>query len=537
MGSSFTRSAATNLVIFSLVGGALLLFFATAASAALIDITVVGIWESANVSPIYNKFGLVGGDRFVMRATYDDTTLFDGSEGVTATIDPAVNPGTSFNVIIPHLAGGPNPLLFDHSDHTDIGFAPFVQIEFDGPNAGSPGNFRNFEIHVDFSFAGDLHDFDTFMGAVQTESDLYNESQGFNLAGVGTGAEHLVVVVNDVTSNAGGPYVFDASNLSLNTGGASGGGSGFLKVFDWTGPGGVLANSPGAAISFVLSESGLVDTTDISSISLAVTEFYTDFTSSSDNASVSYANAPPAVSSASGTGQPDFSIDFAASLSDSDFAANALVPGFENVTLEFLYNSSVFLVGSGNLDIATLLGIFGGVGVFSVEARATDLAGATDSLAVNVSVIQCNVQEDCDDGAFCNGSETCFANACLSGSGDPCLGNSSPFCDESHDQRVDCLKDGDCDDGAFCTGAETCVAGLCSSPGDPCTSPTPFCDEVVDTCSACLTALDCSSGEVCSVGICGPVVPAASPELRVLLVVAILSIALAALGFSRRSSS
>jgi hypothetical protein len=347
--------------------GLLAFLLAAPAAGTLIDIVVVATWESANVSPVINKLGFVDGDKFVMRAVYDDTTLFDGTEGVTATIDPTVNAGTSFNVIVPHAAGAPNPLLFDHADHTFIGFAPNAQIEFDGTDAVlDPGVFRNFEIHVDFSFAGDLHDFDTFKGPIQTETDMFNESQGYNLAAVGAGADHLAIVINDITANPGGPYLFDFANLSLVTNGSSGGGSGFPVVFDWTGPGGTLANSPGAAIAFGLAESGLANTLDSSTIDLVATELYTDFVSSSAAANVSYANAPPSVLSATGTNEADSSITFAATFSDGDLAANVLVPGFEIVTLEFLYNSVVFLVGGGNVLPTSLASIFPNALIFKM---------------------------------------------------------------------------------------------------------------------------------------------------------------------------
>jgi hypothetical protein len=194
------------------------------------------------------------------------------------------------------------------------------------------------------------------------------------------------VVINDITANAGGPYVFDASNLSKNTNGTSGGGSGLTQDFDWTGPGGALANSPGANIAFGLAESGLLDTTDTDSISLIVTENFTGFESASDQASVSYLNLVPIVSEAAGTSEVDGSITFSADVADPDLNANALVAGFENVDLDFLFDSSVFLSGEGNLDLATLLGIFGSPGTYEVIARATDLAGTTGTKVFNIDV-------------------------------------------------------------------------------------------------------------------------------------------------------
>ena len=117
-----------------------------------------------------------------------------------------------------------------------------------------------------------------------------------------------------------------------------------------------------------------------------MTENFTDFVSASANATVSYNNAAPSVLAASGVEELDHSITFAANTNDVDLAANALVGGFETLTTEFLFNDVVFLVSEGNVDLATLLGIFGGPGTFEVVARATDLAGVSTSLAFNIDV-------------------------------------------------------------------------------------------------------------------------------------------------------
>ncbi|MEE9295816.1 MAG: endonuclease [Phycisphaerae bacterium] len=88
----------------------------------------------------------------------------------------------------------------------------------------------------------------------------------------------------------------------------------------------------------------------------------------------------------------------------------------------------------------------------------------------------CNVNADCDDGLFCNGTETCVAGSCVAGA-DPCPGQN---CDEATDTCADCFNDAQCDDGLFCNGPETCVANLCQAGTDPC-APLP-CNEGTDTC-------------------------------------------------------
>ena len=94
--------------------------------------------------------------------------------------------------------------------------------------------------------------------------------------------------------------------------------------------------------------------------------------------------------------------------------------------------------------------------------------------------VPCSVDADCDDGAFCNGAETCNAGFCQAGS-DPCAANPTWTCDEVADVCVpECTVDADCDDGTFCNGAETCNAGTCQAGSDPCAGQ--CCDEGTSSC-------------------------------------------------------
>ncbi len=70
---------------------------------------------------------------------------------------------------------------------------------------------------------------------------------------------------------------------------------------------------------------------------------------------------------------------------------------------------------------------------------------------------ECTADADCDDGLFCNGAETCVAEACVAGT-DPCDGGE---CDEENDQCVaaGCTSDADCADGEFCD----LVSGECAT--------------------------------------------------------------------------
>ena len=85
----------------------------------------------------------------------------------------------------------------------------------------------------------------------------------------------------------------------------------------------------------------------------------------------------------------------------------------------------------------------------------------------------------CSNGLFCDGTETCDAVLGCQGGTDPCLGGA---CDEAGDVCLECSIDADCDDGLFCNGAETCFGGSCQSGSDPCPGQT--CNEGTDSCES-----------------------------------------------------
>ncbi len=129
----------------------------------------------------------------------------------------------------------------------------------------------------------------------------------------------------------------------------------------------------------------------------------------------------------------------------------------------------------------------------------------------------------CDDGSFCNGTETCTTGVCGSSTGYPCTGpDGDGDCAESCDETSDNCTANDtngssCDDGSFCNGTETCTTGVCgSSSGDPCDGPdgdwdcSETCNETADNCTAndtdgttCNDGLFCNGTEICTTGVCG----------------------------------
>ena len=129
----------------------------------------------------------------------------------------------------------------------------------------------------------------------------------------------------------------------------------------------------------------------------------------------------------------------------------------------------------------------------------------------------------CDDGLFCNGSDTCGGGTCTTHAGNPCGGGLS--CDEDARQCASscdgcliagvCLFDGQrnplnpcqvcdvsasatelvddegtsCDDGLFCNGVDKCAGSVCAThAGNPCGAMS--CSEVerqcAGTCEGCL---------------------------------------------------
>ena len=85
-----------------------------------------------------------------------------------------------------------------------------------------------------------------------------------------------------------------------------------------------------------------------------------------------------------------------------------------------------------------------------------------------------------DDGLFCNGNESCDeeSDECVH-SGDPCPEGTA--CEEDvdycePDDTAECTLDEECDDGLFCNGAERCVEGVCQPGNAPCSDDGLYCN-------------------------------------------------------------
>jgi len=118
---------------------------------------------------------------------------------------------------------------------------------------------------------------------------------------------------------------------------------------------------------------------------------------------------------------------------------------------------------------------------------------------------ECTGDADCDDGLFCNGTETCdvAVGTCQPGTSVDCddgVACTVDACDEVNDICVNTPDDASCDDGDVCGGIETCDSLNDCQPGDPlvcedgdlCTSD--GCDPV----AGCVyVPVDCPAGQQC----------------------------------------
>lgn len=86
------------------------------------------------------------------------------------------------------------------------------------------------------------------------------------------------------------------------------------------------------------------------------------------------------------------------------------------------------ILTAGGIDLSVQIGTSAWIGFSAATgARYNDHDIEAWTTKVNFCSFTCSLDSECDDGAFCNGAETCQAGSCRLGS-DPCPGNpvSSP---------------------------------------------------------------------------------------------------------------
>lgn len=127
-----------------------------------------------------------------------------------------------------------------------------------------------------------------------------------------------------------------------------------------------------------------------------------------------------------------------------------------------------------------------------------------------------NVPNDaaCSDAQYCNGAETCDpVEDCQAGASPDCddgIACTVDTCNETSDSCVNVASNAACDDGAFCNGLETCdvlndcEAGTPVQCADGFACSTDTCNETTDQCEADLSTCFCGDGEVTGSEQCDP---------------------------------
>ncbi len=147
---------------------------------------------------------------------------------------------------------------------------------------------------------------------------------------------------------------------------------------------------------------------------------------------------------------------------------------------------------------------------------------------VTDTVVHAPQNSACDDGAFCNGAETCDAvDGCQAGTAptiDDGVGCTADSCNEVTDSIDHAPQDSACDNGQFCDGAETCDAVDDCQPGTPpsvddgisCTDDS--CNETTDTIDHISVNANCADGVACTVDTCDPLAIDADPNTGCVLI-------------------
>ena len=146
------------------------------------------------------------------------------------------------------------------------------------------------------------------------------------------------------------------------------------------------------------------------------------------------------------------------------------------------------------------------------------LIGILPSVGICQEPQECNVDADCDDGAFCNGAEQCSAGFCEPGV-PPVLSDDRSCtvdsCDEDTDSVVNTPVNGLCNDNLVCNGTETCAPAAPGADGTTgCVAGVPLVTDdgnacTVDSCAepngvvnnaAAANGANCDDTQACTVG-------------------------------------
>jgi hypothetical protein len=162
----------------------------------------------------------------------------------------------------------------------------------------------------------------------------------------------------------------------------------------------------------------------------------------------------------------------------------------------------------------------GNVCVHDPEVSRCDDANpcTDDACSTTTGCMHADRDRECDDGVFCNGSDSCAGGLCVLHAGDPCLGG-GPCAENCRENASSCLaqRGSACaDDGNVCTSDACDGTGLCAHPAvsAPCADDGNGCTD--DRCSAsgacvhepaashCDDGDPCTADDLCVDGVCPP---------------------------------
>lgn len=158
----------------------------------------------------------------------------------------------------------------------------------------------------------------------------------------------------------------------------------------------------------------------------------------------------------------------------------------------------------------------------TANAECDDANPCTTDTCSGGSCFHANSTGPCDDGLFCNGTDTCSGGTCSIHTGNPCPppdgdSNCSESCNESLNNCTGPDPNGwACNDGLFCNGSDSCSNGSCSvHSGNPCAGPdgdancAESCYEAGRSCTAadphgsvCNDGNASTTNDACSAGVC-----------------------------------
>jgi cysteine-rich repeat protein len=113
-----------------------------------------------------------------------------------------------------------------------------------------------------------------------------------------------------------------------------------------------------------------------------------------------------------------------------------------------------------------------------------------------------NTAGGCEDGNACTSNDSCSGGICQPGPPTDC--DDGNICtDDNCDQNSGCSatpNSSPCDDGLFCNGSDTCAAGSCQHSGDPCAAGDQCSDQCNETAADCLSPAGsfCDGGDACT---------------------------------------